>query len=422
MARVLFAVELASQPSDLRTLRGMAIAAARAGHVVFVALRDVELGRRLFARTRIVVLPAPLPVRRVANPVRNPNGFAGLLHNAGFAEVPRLAARVQVWRALFGMVKPHTLVAFRAPTALLAARGTNLRTVLADGSGALTPPGTDPLPLLQPWNKPETDKVAAAEKALLERCNAVLTAFKVQPMNALGDLFAATATVFATYNDLDPYGRRAVIYLGGPVPQPAKDGSDPAWPAGDGKKVLAMLRNVRGAEKILEGLKASGQRVLVVVPRLPVETAKKFEGSNIAFAAGKFDAARALAACDVAVVHGAHGSVIGALRSSKPVLILPLSTEQRLIGARVAALGCGLMPDKFEDGTIGEALTKLLGDASFGRAAAEFAERVAKPPKQNPGALFINALGPLPKKPEPGQQAGNNAPGRPGQRPGPKKK
>ena len=399
MARVLFAVELASQPADLRTLRGLAIAAARAGHAVFVALQDVELGKRMFARTRIVVLPAPLPVHRVPNPVRAPNGFAGLLHNAGFALVPRLAARVGTWRTLFAMVKPHTLVAYRAPTALLAARGTNLRTVLADGSGALTPPGTEPLPLLRPWNKPEADKVAAAEKALLERCNQVLGAFKAPPMKALGDLFAATATVFATYNDLDPYGRRAVIYLGGAQAQPAKEGTDPTWPAGKGKKVLALVRSTRAAEKILEGLKASGQPVLAVVPRLPAEIAKKFEGSNVLLASGKFDLARALSACDAVLMHGAHGSVISALRASKPVLLLPLNTEHRLVGARVVALGAGLMPEKFEDATIPAALARLTGEASFAKAAAAFAEQVAKPPKQNPGALYVNALGPIPKKP-----------------------
>jgi len=417
MARVLFAVELATQPSDLRTVRGLAIAAARAGHVVFVALRDVELGRRMFARTRVVVLPAPVPVRPLPNPVRGPSGFPGLLHNAGFAQVPRLAARVGVWRTLFAMAKPNTVVAYRAPTALLAARGTNLRTVLADGSGALTPPGTAPLPLLRPWAKPEADKVAAAEKSLLERCNAVLKAYKAPEMNALGDLFAATATVFATFNDLDPFGRRAVIYLGGPMPQPAEDGVDPEWPAESTatspKKVLALVRSIRGAEKLLEGFKASGQRVLAVVPRLPKEIADKFAGSNIAFASGKFDLARALAASDAVVVHGAHGSVIGALRSGKPLLLLPLNTEQRLVGLRVVEQGCGLMPDKLEDGTIGEALARLVGEPGFTRAAQDFAERVAKPPKQNPGALFVNALGPVPKKPQPGQAG--QAQGGPGQ-------
>jgi hypothetical protein len=430
MARILFATELASSPADLRTLRGLAITAARVGHVVFVALPDVELGHRMFARTRVTVLASPAQVRRVPKPIRNASGFAGLLWNAGFALVPRLAARAASWRTLFMMVRPNTLVAYRAPTALLAARGTNLRTVLADGSGALTPPGTQPLPLLRPWSKPDPDKVAAAEKALLERCNAVLKMFKAKPMDSLGDLFAATATVFATYNDLDPFGRRAVIYLGGPKPQPAKEGTDPEWPAAGakGSKVLALIRTTRGAEKILEGLKASGQPVLAVVPRLPKEVADKFEGSNVKLASGKFDAARALAACDVVVTHGAHGTIIGALRHGKPVLVLPLNTEHRLVGQRVVEQGVGLMPDQLEDGTLGALIGRLTGEPSFAKNAADFAERVAKPPKQNPAALYVNALGPVPKKPDGKQQPGKGGAQqrRPGpgqqQRPVPKKK
>lgn len=410
MARVLFTTELASNPSDLRTLRGMAIAAARVGHVVFVALPDVELGHRLFARTRVTVLASPAQVRRVPNPVRNAAGFAGLLHNAGFALVPRLAARFASWRTLFMMVKPNTLVAYRSPTALLAARGTNIRTVLADGSGALTPPGTEPLPLLRPWAKPDAEKVAAAEKALLERCNAVLKGFKAPPMKSLGELFAATATAFATFNDLDPFGRRAVIYLGGPKPTEAKDGTDPAFPEGKGSKVFAMVRSTRGAEKILEGLKASGQRVLAMVPRLPKEIADKFAGSNVALASGKFDVARAIAASDAVVVHGAHGSVIGALRHGKPVLMLPLNTEHRLVGMRVVEQGVGLMPDSLADDAIGAALTRLTGEPAFAKAAADFAKRAEAPPKQNPTALFLNALGPVPKKQPQGQAAGKGAP------------
>lgn len=422
MARVLFATELASSPADLRTLRGMAIAAARVGHVVFVALPDVELGHRLFARTRVTVLPSPAQVRRVPRPVRGAAGFAGLLWNAGFALAPRLAARVVSWRTLMAMVRPNTLVAYRAPTAMLAARGTNLRTVLADGSGALTPPGTEPLPLLRPWTKPDMAKVAEAEKAILERCNAVLKALKAPAMKSLGELYAATATAFATYNDLDPFGRRAVIYLGGPKPAEAKDGAEPEWPAGKGQKVFALIRSSRGAEKLLEGFKASGQPVLAMVPRLPKEVADKFEGGNVKLASGKFDVARAIAASDVVVVHGAHGSVIGALRHGKPVLVLPLNTEHRLVGARVVEQGCGVMPDSFDEKTIPDALAKLAGDAGFARNAAEFAERAAKPPKQNPTALFLNALGPIPKKPTPGQ-GGKPAQGqRPAQAPVKKKK
>lgn len=426
MARVLFATELASNPSDLRTLRGLAIAAARVGHVVFVALPDVELGHRMFARTRVTVLPSPAQVRRVPRPIRGAAGFAGLLWNAGFALAPRLAARVVSWRTLMAMVRPNTLVAYRAPTAMLAARGTNLRTVLADGSGALTPPGTDPLPLLRPWAKPDREKVAAAEKAILERCNAVLKALKAPAMKSLGELYAAGATVFATYNDLDPYGRRAVIYLGGPKPQESKDGPTPEFPATakDGAKVFAMIRSSRGAEKILEGLKASGQNVLAMVPRLPKEIADKFEGSNVRFASGKFDVARAIAASDAVMVHGAHGSVIGALRHGKPVLVLPLNTEHRLVGARVVEQGAGLMPDALEDNTIAELLGRLTREPSFAKAAQAFAEQVAKPPKQNPTALYINALGPVPKR-DPKAQGGGKPAGKPGQaaqRPAAKKK
>jgi UDP:flavonoid glycosyltransferase YjiC (YdhE family) len=206
-----------------------------------------------------------------------------------------------------------------------------------------------------------------------------------------------------------------VIYLGGPKPQEAKEGTDPEWPAGDGKRVFALVRSTRAAERILEGLKASGQRVLAMVPRLPKEVADKFAGSNVKLAEGKFDVARAIANADAVVMHGAHGSIIGALRHGKPVLVLPLNTEHRLVGARVIEQGVGLMPDQLEDGTIAELLGRLTSDPSFTKNAADFAERVAKPPKQNPAALFLSALGPVPKKQPGAQQQGKGAPARGGQ-------
>jgi UDP:flavonoid glycosyltransferase YjiC (YdhE family) len=82
--------------------------------------------------------------------------------------------------------------------------------------------------------------------------------------------------------------------------------------------------------------------------------------------------AQVLAHADAVVCHGGSGSTLGALAAGLPVVVVPLFADQPYNGARVAAVGAGLVapPDAR---AIAEAVRHVLGDT----AHREAAERIA---------------------------------------------
>jgi UDP:flavonoid glycosyltransferase YjiC (YdhE family) len=86
--------------------------------------------------------------------------------------------------------------------------------------------------------------------------------------------------------------------------------------------------------------------------------------------------------CDVVVSHGGSGSVIGALAHGVPLVILPIGADQLLNAARCAALGVGRVLDPLTATRrdIHEAVSAVLAEPSYRRAAREIAEESAALP------------------------------------------
>lgn len=80
----------------------------------------------------------------------------------------------------------------------------------------------------------------------------------------------------------------------------------------------------------------------------------------------------ARAQCDVAICH-AGGMVDVMLAAGKPLLLLPLQTEQQMTSRRVEQAACGLMVSKdMPASRIYPALKKLLDDPSYAGHACRF--------------------------------------------------
>jgi MGT family glycosyltransferase len=82
-----------------------------------------------------------------------------------------------------------------------------------------------------------------------------------------------------------------------------------------------------------------------------------------------------LARASLAITHGGMNSVSEALSYGVPMLVLPHTSEQRLVAARVREVGAGLVlsqhPDREE---LRKGVRTVLDDASFRRAAARMGE------------------------------------------------
>jgi UDP:flavonoid glycosyltransferase YjiC (YdhE family) len=98
--------------------------------------------------------------------------------------------------------------------------------------------------------------------------------------------------------------------------------------------------------------------------------------------------AQVLAHADAVVCHGGSGSTLGALAAGLPVVVVPLFADQPYNGARVAAVGAGLVapPDAR---AIAEAVRHVLGDTAHREAAARIAaEMRARRPIDAAADLF----------------------------------
>ena len=79
---------------------------------------------------------------------------------------------MHAWITLLALVKPDTVIADHAPTALLAAHIAGIPCV-AFGSGFEIPPQVIPMPTIRPWESIDIAKLEQSEKLVLGQVNAV---------------------------------------------------------------------------------------------------------------------------------------------------------------------------------------------------------------------------------------------------------
>jgi UDP:flavonoid glycosyltransferase YjiC (YdhE family) len=101
-----------------------------------------------------------------------------------------------------------------------------------------------------------------------------------------------------------------------------------------------------------------------------------------------------MAAADLVVCHGGHGTVARALGAGKPVLCCPAVGDMAENGARVQWAGAGLMlPSRLtRPGAVRMAVRRVLGDGSFAVRAGEIAAWARKHDGAERGAELVEEL------------------------------
>ncbi len=92
--------------------------------------------------------------------------------------------------------------------------------------------------------------------------------------------------------------------------------------------------------------------------------------------------AEVLPGCDLVVCHGGSGSVLGALAHGLPMVVVPMGADQPHNAARCEALGVAqvLDPIAATPAMVGKAVTEVLADESYRRAAQVLAAETAALP------------------------------------------
>jgi hypothetical protein len=375
MARILICWELGNGLAYIEGLTAVARAISKAGHEVHFAVRDLGHAERLLGG-RFPFYQAPTTVIPPALALQNPMTFADVLINLGYGNANAVTARVRAWRNLLDFVKPDIVRCAHAPGALLAARGTGIRSLVV-GIGFLVPPPASPLPLLRTWVKnADPARMAAREQQVLDGMNQGLLAIGAPKLASLGALYNETDTrVLYTYPDMDDYGPRDNVKYAGNFQ--AGMGEAPVWPEVKGKRIFAYLEPTKNIGLVLKVLASSGQPTLAYLPRPPEDLLRLHAGGSLRITDKPLDLLKTAAACDLGVSHGGHNIVGTFLAAGKPQLMIPNYFPERVTAEKITGLHAGLMAG-WRDTEIAEKLTQLLDDTTFSEQAKACAGRVTK--------------------------------------------
>lgn len=153
------------------------------------------------------------------------------------------------------------------------------------------------------------------------------------------------------------------------------NGEPPAWPPGDGPKVLAYLKTGHAAHgEVLAALAQEGCRVLCFLPEVAGGKAPPVRAPNLAYAPRPLALRAALAEAQLCVTHAGEATLAQSMLAGVPVLMLPMQLEQFLVGQGVANAGIGLNTAMLAQPVDWRRVVRhMLATPAYGQAAAAFA-------------------------------------------------
>lgn len=362
--------ELGAGYGHLGPLLTLARPLQAAGHRVSFAVRDVVGAEAVLGGSGMPFYAAPANFSPAGDTVLH--SYAQILRSTAFNHEQELRARVRAWQALFDLVTPDLLVCDHAPTALLAARGRDIRCVVT-GNGFVIPPDVAPLPELRSWEPQAPAVRAAVEAQALDMANAVLARTGGARLGKLADLYNSATPALFTLRELDNYAalRGATVYRG---ILPGPGGETPRWPEGPGKRVFLYGQPFASLPELLGSLAAGPHRTLAYIPKLAPEL-KRHASAHLAFAERLQDMAAVTRECDAALMTNGHNTTAAMLLAGKPMVLLPRHLEMFLIANCVQEHGVGLAaPGLQRQGILGK-LERVLQEPSFATQARALAAR-----------------------------------------------
>lgn len=373
MSRILMTWELGGGYGHLAPLRTLAETLKARGHTLAIAVRDTQTAGTLLEGTGIAVHQAPANL----HPARGLTllSFPQILLNTCFNQAEELEERVRAWRRLYREFNPELLICDHSPTALLAAQGLAFPR-LPVGYGFVVPPDVTPLPSLRPWLDSDPVELARDEMRALDMVNGVLAKLGAKPLDSLSTLYRTPRQPLFTLKELDNYAlmRRNADYWG---PLLAGSGKQPAWPPGEGKRIFVYLRPFPTLPAFLDCLRETGQPTIIHVPGLASELRERHAGGKLKFSDDLLDIRAVARQCELAVLHGGHGTLALMLLEGKPLLLLPLHLEMLINAQAAVKLGAALTAPQLKPAGMRMKLERLLREPDWGAAARRFAERYA---------------------------------------------
>jgi hypothetical protein len=299
-----------------------------------------------------------------------------MLHDIGFDRDVSLRERISKWRAYFDRIDPDVVLCDHSPTALLALRGSRAKRALI-GTGFFCPaPGA-----FEQWRVPtpagQSRAIELDTELVLGNANTVLRQLGAASLGSLSELFAdVDETFLITVKELDHFPDRENAEYRGVLRTIA--GERARWPAPRVFRVFAYLKPFPALAALMSALGAGPFSTLVFTDSVLEEVLRSAAADNLRVLAKPADMMQVSAECDVGITNANHGTICDLLLAGKPVLMIPLTSEQYLLARRVEEGGLGLLAAANDIDAPRGALVRLLEDNSFRKAAKEFQGRYAQ--------------------------------------------
>ena len=377
MARILYTWEIGAGYGHFARFLPLALKLRERGHEVLFALRDVTEADAFLAQRGFAVFQAPVWLHHVDG-LREPSlSYAEMLFRLGYLSKPGLTGLARAWRELFALTKADMVVADHSPTALLAAKGTQVHRVML-GTGFFSPPRVTPMPGMRPWSEVPKLQLMESEREALQTVNYVLGRLGARPLGALMELFTVDEDFLCTVPELDHYHGRINTRYWGPL-MSLHEGEALAWrDVGDVKRIFAYLRPHRDTETLLQTLKTLDCEALVFALGMPAASVERFETDKIRITTQPLKMSLIIERCDLCVCHAGHGTIAAMLLAGVPQLLIPIQLEQYVMARHVTAYGAGLFVDPQKpQPDYASLLHELLSNPIYRSRARKFAETYA---------------------------------------------
>ncbi len=373
MAKILFVWELGKGFGHLTRYLDLVNGLKARGHEVIYATRDVGNTEKVFGRSDITILQAPIMMHSIGNPYKVQHNLSHLIHNTGFGEIASLRGLVKSWHYLYDHVRPDLSIFDHSPTALLAARGYPWKRIVS-GSGFMIPPPGAPLPAMRYWQRYDESRLAEEEGRLLATMNQVLADSGAAPLASVSELYDADGMLLFGFEELDHYPqRRNGNYLG--LFTPPNHGVPPQWPEGLERRVFAYLHPYRKIGELFHLLSIGNFATIIYAPEVPERMKRKFANERLTFSNEPLALSAVAADCNLAITNGTPATTTAFLMQGKPVLCIPTTLERVMVTRRVVDLGAGLGVHQKQPENLKGSLRKLFTEDRFARAAKAFRDK-----------------------------------------------
>jgi UDP:flavonoid glycosyltransferase YjiC (YdhE family) len=345
------------------------------GREVLFAVCDLDAAQKLLTLQGYAYMAAPRLKCQTSN-VLLPS-YIQLLLAVGYADQPALQEALGDWLNLFNEYQPDLIIADHSPTALLANHIAKIPAIQL-GSGFEIPP-TDQWPETLPFNPQQKLQLKDSEQQLLANMNHALIVHGGLAMQSVTELFKNCHQLLTTFAELDHYPYRNNINYIGPI-YSVSSGSEVLWTDTSQKKVFVYVwSGLPGLNRLMLALAELNIEVIAVIPGLSDEALLLFSQPHIRIFKETVRLSALLEYADLLITHSGFGTVSAFLRQGVPVMIIPDTLEQFLVGQRIEELGAGVvMGPKRNQESFKQTISNVLNlesntHASFREAANNFA-------------------------------------------------